>query len=163
MNFSFQLIEKTFCPNRVHVPKDVESGVQREEFFRNPTADKAAASTLPSGLFVAFEVGARGTDKTLQGRPMEPAHKRVPVRAREEHVPKVVRPCRANQGKASVQDVTLSQSGYGTCSLSRVMAASDCKVLPGSAARGNVTFNSTCCSTSRSRIPITNTKPCVFR
>ena len=33
VNFSFQLSEKTFGPNRVHVPKDVESGVQREEFF----------------------------------------------------------------------------------------------------------------------------------
>ena len=45
MNFSIQLSEKTSGPDRVHVPKDVESGVQREEFFRNPTADKAAADT----------------------------------------------------------------------------------------------------------------------
>ena len=50
-----------------------------EEFFRNPTADKAAASTLPSGLFEAFRVGARGTDKTPQGMSMEPAHKSVPI------------------------------------------------------------------------------------
>ena len=63
MNFSVQLSEKTFGPNRVHVPKDVESGVQREEFFRNPKADKASASTLPSGLFKASEVGARRTHK----------------------------------------------------------------------------------------------------
>ena len=40
------------------MPKDIESGVQREEFFRNPTADKAAAWTLPSGLLEASEVGA---------------------------------------------------------------------------------------------------------
>ena len=33
LSFSFQLSEKTFGPNRVHVPKDVESDVQREEFF----------------------------------------------------------------------------------------------------------------------------------
>ena len=64
MNFSVELSEKTFGPNRVHVPKDVESSVQREEIFRNPTAEKSAASTLPSGLIEAFEVGARGTDKT---------------------------------------------------------------------------------------------------
>ena len=71
---------------------------------------------------------------------MEPAHKRVHIRAREEHMPKVVRPYRAIQGKASVQDATLSQNGYGTCSLSRVMAASDSKVLLGSAARGALGF-----------------------
>ena len=104
MNFSVQLSEKTFGPNRVHVPKDFESGVQRDEFFRNPTAEKASASTLPSSLFEAFEVDARGTDKT--GMPMEPAHKRVPTRARGEKMPtKVVRLCRTNQGNASVQDI----------------------------------------------------------
>ena len=57
------------------MPKDIESGVQREEFFRNPTADKAAEWTLPSGLLEASEVGARGTDKTPQRVPTKPAHK----------------------------------------------------------------------------------------
>ena len=81
INFSVHLSEKTFGPKRVQVPKDVESSVQREEFFRNPTADNSSASTLPSGLFEAFEVGARGTDKTPQGMPKKPGHKRVPIRA----------------------------------------------------------------------------------
>ena len=90
--------------------KTLKAASQCEEFFRSPTADKSAASTLPSGLFEAFEVGARGTDKTPQGMPMEPAHKRVPIRARGEHKPTaVVRPCRANQRKASRQDITSSQ------------------------------------------------------
>ena len=75
--------------------------IQCEKFFRNPTADKSAASTL---------------HKTPQGMPVGSAHKGVPIRARREHMPTaVVRPCRANQGKASVQDITLSQNGYGCC------------------------------------------------
>ena len=114
MNFSVQLSEKTFGPDRVHVSKEVEGSVECEELFRNPSADKSAASTLPSGLLEAFEVGARRIDKTLQ-MPMKPTHKRVPIRARREHKPTaVVRPCRANQGKASIQDITLSQNGYGS-------------------------------------------------
>ena len=45
MNFSIQLSEKTFGPRRVHVLKDIESGVQGAEFFRNPNADGRCVDT----------------------------------------------------------------------------------------------------------------------
>ena len=106
MNFSVQLSEKTFGPYRVYVPKDVAGIIQCEKFFRNSTADKSFASTLPSGLFEAFKIRARGADKTPQGIPMKPAHERVHIRARGEQRPKAaVRPCRANQGRVSVQSI----------------------------------------------------------
>ena len=104
MNSSVQLGEKTFGPYRVYVLRDVESSVQREQ----PTADKSAASTLPSGLFEAFEVGASEPDKTpphTREYPSGHEEKRSQQRSYDLAVP--------IKEKASIQDITLSQIGYG--------------------------------------------------
>ena len=102
MNFSVQLSENTLSPN--HVPKDVESGVQCEKFFRNPTADRHCRAACSRPLkSVPVEQTRR-----LRECPWSP-HTREYPSVHEENTP-----CRANKGKASVQDITFSHNGYGT-------------------------------------------------